>query len=381
MSNPLHTSDPKTQIIVMTLDPVHVGTGGMRLGRVDNTIVREPGTRLPKIPGTSLSGAIRQYAARRFNKTKCAGQKDHCGQPTCPICYTFGFVNSPDTGKSSAGVVSLSDARILLFPVYSMTGPVWVTCPSSLRDMGITGIPSLSAKSTALWQADVTDKDCINLGWLMLEKEGGSKKLPAVNGNIPTEIQQRMVMVSDEVFSQIVNSNLEVRTSVSIDPETGAASDGALFTYEAIPRAAILWMDVVQDDFRHEFPSMNKLSKWQALLNKSDEEGKKEQIPLLRNWNLLKKNEQNDEEAFKKAMTAAKKWVDDDCPRYSDLNPATAGKCGNGSQTEDTALDVVLAGLDLAEHFGIGGMGTRGFGRIRRLSASPQPAAGKEGSK
>jgi CRISPR-associated protein Cmr4 len=38
----------------MTLDPVHIGTGGYRLGRVDNTIVREPGTNLPKIPGTSL---------------------------------------------------------------------------------------------------------------------------------------------------------------------------------------------------------------------------------------------------------------------------------------------------------------------------------------
>ncbi|OKY74498.1 MAG: type III-B CRISPR module RAMP protein Cmr4 [Desulfobulbaceae bacterium DB1] len=377
MSDPLNVTYGN-QIILMTIDPVHVGTGGMRLGRVDNTIVREPGTRLPKIPGTSLSGAIRQYAARRFNKMKCAGQTGHCGQPTCPICYTFGFVNSPNTGKSSAGVVSLSDARILLFPVYSMTGPVWVTCPSALRDMGITGIPSLSDKSKAIWKSEVTQKNCINLGWLMLEKEGGNKTLPPVNGNIPTDIQNRMVIVSDGVFPQIVNSNLEVRTSVSIDPETGAASDGALFTYEAIPRATILWMDVVQDDFRKEFPSMTKLSGWQALLNKSDEEGKKEQIPLLINWNLLKKNEQNDEKVFGKAMEESRKWFDDDCLRYYDMKAATDGRWGNGSESDDTAMDVVFAGLDLAEYFGIGGMGTRGFGRIRRLPAPPQPAAGKE---
>ena len=51
------------RFVFMTLDPVHIGAGGYRLGRVDNTITREPGTNLPKIPGTSLAGAARSYAA------------------------------------------------------------------------------------------------------------------------------------------------------------------------------------------------------------------------------------------------------------------------------------------------------------------------------
>ena len=71
--------------LLQTIDPVHIGTGGMRLGRVDNSIVREPGTRLPKIPGTSLSGAIRHYAAYRYGKKRCAGQgQEQEGQPECP---------------------------------------------------------------------------------------------------------------------------------------------------------------------------------------------------------------------------------------------------------------------------------------------------------
>ena len=85
----------KRTYLLMTVDPVHIGTGGYRLGRVDNAIVREPGTNLPKIPGTSLSGAIRQYAAYQLGKPACAGQgqkgegkSNHCGQ--CPVCYTFG---------------------------------------------------------------------------------------------------------------------------------------------------------------------------------------------------------------------------------------------------------------------------------------------------
>ena len=31
----------------MALDPIHVGAGGTRLGRVDNTIVRDPVTKIP----------------------------------------------------------------------------------------------------------------------------------------------------------------------------------------------------------------------------------------------------------------------------------------------------------------------------------------------
>ena len=48
------------------------------------------------------------------------------------------------------------------------------------------------------------------------------------------------MIVSDKLFSHIVNDNLEVLTSLRIDPETGSAAEGALFTYEAIPRVTIL---------------------------------------------------------------------------------------------------------------------------------------------
>jgi len=49
----------------------------------------------------------------------------------------------------------------------------------------------------------------------------------------------------------LINSALEVRTSVAINPETGAAEPRALFTYEAIPRATFLVFDVIINDY-HE---------------------------------------------------------------------------------------------------------------------------------
>jgi CRISPR-associated protein Cmr4 len=74
---------------LMTLDPVHIGTGSYRLGRVDLPILREPATNLPKIPGTSLNGMARAYAALVVHGTRrqCAGQgNDHCGSKDCAVC-------------------------------------------------------------------------------------------------------------------------------------------------------------------------------------------------------------------------------------------------------------------------------------------------------
>lgn len=285
------------RFILMTLDPVHIGTGGYRLGRVDLSIAREPGTNLPKIPGTSLAGAARSYAAMRYEKLRCAGQgqsgekkEGHCGKDSCPICYTFGNIRGTEGGN--AGTVSISDARLLLFPVHSMVGPVWVTSPMALNDFGIKD--QKVDENQARWSASLSSKNQLNLGWLMLEGKNDWQLDNTLKG-VPQEIRQRLVLVSDKLFSQVVNSNLEVRTSVSIEPQTGAAKEGALFTYEALPRATWLWCDVVEDDYRKAFPR---------------DDAKAQQFGHTR------------------------------------------------------PLDVTKAGLKLAEYLGIGGMGTRGFGRI-----------------
>ncbi|RKY56316.1 MAG: type III-B CRISPR module RAMP protein Cmr4, partial [Candidatus Neomarinimicrobiota bacterium] len=100
--------------LLMTTDPVHIGTGGYRLGRVDNSIVREPGTRIPKIPGTSLHGAARSYAAQLYETPEAAGQsQDKVANPDQnPVCYTFGYIKRNQGGdeeKATAysGVVNI----------------------------------------------------------------------------------------------------------------------------------------------------------------------------------------------------------------------------------------------------------------------------------
>jgi CRISPR-associated protein Cmr4 len=288
----------------VALDPIHVGTGGYRLGRVDNTITREPGTNLPKIPGSSIAGAARAYTAMavqnefqhlplitkkqkyqrvrldqtgkevvRLNKDRnemkdlsgqplyefdsCAGKgandgDGHCGMPDCEVCVTYGF--SRKSGNSFQGLVQFCDARILFFPVHSMIGPVWVTSPSILREFQ-KAISHQEAKFSAdiqlsdgvSVQTDLVEANQpLNLGWLLL-KTMSSKIKPVTTAlsKLDQYITDHVVIVPDKLLPRIVNDNLEVRTSVAIDPATGAAEDGALFTYEAIPRASVLWFDII----------------------------------------------------------------------------------------------------------------------------------------
>jgi CRISPR-associated protein Cmr4 len=322
----------------MTMDPVHVGTGGYRLGRVDLSIVREPGTNIPKIPGTSLSGTTRAFAAMatgrydwgdKKNKISgsCAGQGQgnehnagHCGSPYCPVCVAFGFARDDKGGFQ--GLAQFSDARILFFPVHSMIGPVWVTSPGILSEHGIDVkvSPDRIKPATGL---DVPDNK-LNLGWLMLGTKN-EETFSISNGKlnkVPPQIKERAVLVSDKLFGQIVNSNLEVRTSVSIDPATGAAEQGALFTYEAIPRATVLWFQITYSN------------------------------PKL--FRILYNN------------------------AYIPPEPKIGAKKDG---VELSVKDAVEKGLALLKDLGIGGMNTRGMGRLEVFGLGSDAAGCEESTK
>ncbi len=281
----------KRTYCAMCLDPVHIGTGGYRLGRVDNTIAREPGTNLPKIPGSSIAGAARAYTAMSVQSenptvpvkwkysrpqlgkvrkddgaeqeiqayVSCAGKgaedgDGHCGQHDCEVCIPYGF--SRKSGSSFQGLAQFYDARILFFPVHSMLGPLWITTKEILHEFRIA-VTRQSGTSLEL-EADLSVPEeyevmtsqvaagaNLNLGWLHLKNWKKANPVSRQTLAFDSHIIDRLALVSESIFSCIVNDNLEVRTSVAIDPATGAAEEHALFTYEAIPRGTALWFDVV----------------------------------------------------------------------------------------------------------------------------------------
>jgi len=229
--------------IALCLDPVHVGTGGYSLGRVDMSIVREPATGIPKIPGTSLAGVVRAYA--ELAKSEDASLPD--------IIELFGTAEG-DQGRQ--GMLRFYDAEIVLFPVSSSLGTVWVSTIDRIRrclhdfsasEEELTFPDSLQDENKVLVLNGLDSAKPVNLGWLLLEAEPVNKTNKKVQLPGSLEFVRRLVMVSDTLFYHLVNDQLEVRTSVSIDYETGAARKGALFTYEAIPRGTVMGFEIAVD--------------------------------------------------------------------------------------------------------------------------------------
>jgi len=267
----------------LALDPIHIGTGEFQLGRVDNTIVREPATNLPKIPGSSLAGVARAYTAMNTpNKylrpgakpgtfTSCAGKggsdgDEHCGQPDCPVCMAFGFSKK---GTSFQGLVQFSDALLVLFPVAAVLGPLWVTSPDTLAAAGLGGdltdlreAVAPNPKNYRCVTNTHTAGKHVKVGWLSLPAADCPVKLQ----DELAAFEKRLAVVSDDLFGQIVNDQLEIRTSVSIDPHTGTASTGALFTVEAMPRGTVLRSQYqVLDPNYFRVPPTNAESKFNQL--------------------------------------------------------------------------------------------------------------------
>ena len=103
--------------------PIHAGSG-RAMGVVDLPVAREAATGYPVLVGSSLKGALKSKANERqmADTQRLFGSQDHAGQ------------------------LLVSDARLLLLPVRSLTTSYrWTTCPHLIeryrRDLARAGVP------------------------------------------------------------------------------------------------------------------------------------------------------------------------------------------------------------------------------------------------
>lgn len=109
---------------------LHPGTESS-VGVIDLPVAREVSTGYPFIAGSSLKGALRDMAWQKWPKVD--------GKDDPRIGEIFGLQNN-------AGAIAVTDARLLLLPVRSLTGHYkWITCPYLLeryqRDREMSGQP------------------------------------------------------------------------------------------------------------------------------------------------------------------------------------------------------------------------------------------------
>lgn len=231
----------KTRILhIFTRTPLHVGAGSS-VGAIDMPIQRERHTQIPIIPGSSLKGVLRD----RWNDKK---------EEQVEI-----FGSAPGATELKIGNLTVGEARTLCFPVRSAKGAfAWITSPLAIaryaRDTGQES-PSFDSPGDESCYAG----DAVKLAEQVILEEykfSGDKPLPAgvtnllvnafQNDTIWKTLADRLVIVSDGIFSHFCATACEVQQRIQIDDETGTAKGTALFNQENLPSETMLYAVLTQ---------------------------------------------------------------------------------------------------------------------------------------
>jgi len=84
---------------------LHIGAGNdaIEIGGMDNPIIRDPRTRLPYIPGSSLKGKMRSLLEWKLGKVReNRGNPCNCGESDCPVCRVYGVAIGRNSGDNAA---------------------------------------------------------------------------------------------------------------------------------------------------------------------------------------------------------------------------------------------------------------------------------------
>lgn len=238
---------------LFTRTPLHVGAG-QSVGYVDLPIQREPHTKIPVVPGSSLKGVLRDHPS-------LAADKDHL----------FG-VGAGESSGGSAGALLIGEARVLCFPVRSAKGSfAWITCPLVLkraqRDIGL-----INAAITIANERQVVAGDKVTLsGQIVLEDytftATGDDNLARLENELVglvadpvwKELPGRLVVVADGVFTHFVQSGCEIAQHVAIDDDTGTAKDKALFNEETVPSETLFYGVIAEQKINGKNGALEKL--------------------------------------------------------------------------------------------------------------------------
>lgn len=232
--------------IMYAVTPCHAGSGSA-LGVVDLPIQRERHTNWPMIQASGVKGAFRANFDRFKNKIADKTQIKDFDKLAESV---FGSDKGGE-GSGFAGSCSISDARILAYPMRSNVSPfVWITCPAVLkrfaRDLEIAGKTTFDAGK---FKAD--KNEAINLGTVSVS---GDVLLEDFEVKVnPTTIDEfkkitnyfkdseRLLLVSDDVFNYGVTDCTQIMAQIKINSDTGTTADGSLRYQEELPSDTIMY--------------------------------------------------------------------------------------------------------------------------------------------
>lgn len=252
--------------------PLHAGTG-QTFGLIDLPIQREAHTDWPCVYGSAMKGALRARAEDLYPDQRRTGW----------IAEVFGPEAMPEKEGEApkpkpseyGGALAVTDARLLLLPVRSLTGFYkWVTCPALLRRFGQDRRRLLGEEPFALAEAALPKDDgkrleavaCQDGGDLFLEEfrfaaRTESKALEPVVGAIAPllgdgpaklDLRQRLAVVGDDLFTHLARFATAVAAHIRIEGERKTVSDGALWYEETLPPDTLLYAGLLAAASRRE---------------------------------------------------------------------------------------------------------------------------------
>jgi len=229
--------------------PLHPGTGSTT-GVVDLPVQREKHTGFPVVQSSGLKGAFREKAKKKW--------------PSNPAIVNTIF--GPED-SDYAGAVALTDARLLAFPVRSLTEVyVWVTCPAVLgrlkRDMDIAGmgvdnLPDLpSCEGKALVGEESNLKTPLVLEEFKLEiiesQKGPVQKwidkvrefMPEkkAHNSVCEKMGRHLVVVSDTDYTHLVKTATQVSARIVLNENKTSAN---LWYEESLPSDCLFYTVVM----------------------------------------------------------------------------------------------------------------------------------------
>lgn len=238
------------QILGFTCEtPMHAG-GGSKEEVIDLPIQKEAHTNWPCVYGSSMKGALRARAETQTD------MDDNL------IAQAFG----PDTLNASehAGALLVSDARLLLLPVRSLTSHFkLVTCPALLTrllaDLARTGqaqgldVPPF--EGTQAFSPDCQNRDELYLeefrfglsdwtdasGWVELLLQLIAPVPGVSRDEQKADLKKQLVLVDNDSFRHLSQAALPVLPHIAIDSATKTVRPGALWYEENLPAETVLY--------------------------------------------------------------------------------------------------------------------------------------------
>jgi CRISPR-associated protein Cmr4 len=235
-------------LVMYAVTPCHAGSGSS-LGTVDLPIQRERHTNWPVIQSSGMKGAMRAHFDRykeRIPNSKQLAQYDELTN------LVFGKDDS-----AYAGSLSISDAKILAFPMRSSVSPfVWITCPAVLkrleRDLKLAGASAASIDFSAIHKKLASDQDALCLRGLKAESllledadVNAVVDAPLTDPLAPLlayiEGAERLLLVNDAVFNYGVESCTQISAQIKIESASGTTTDGSLRYQEDLPSDTVMY--------------------------------------------------------------------------------------------------------------------------------------------